>query len=115
MNRNIVAVATEYARLLIAMRESDNALYINSLEAAARMLLEMTPLEAVPYLDTIKKVMEIDVNVIDLNTVLMRASVLAVPTPLSITCPICNMTSWNAGDVRSGWCGNCKSYTRSVT
>ena len=30
---------------------------------------------------------------------------------LSITCPMCGMTSFNVVDVSEGYCGNCHSYT----
>jgi len=29
----------------------------------------------------------------------------------SITCPVCDMTSYNPNDVREGYCGNCNDYT----
>jgi hypothetical protein len=32
----------------------------------------------------------------------------------SITCPVCGMTSYNANDVRHGWCGNCRKQTSPV-
>lgn len=30
---------------------------------------------------------------------------------LSITCPVCRMTSYNETDWREGYCGNCHAYT----
>lgn len=30
----------------------------------------------------------------------------------SITCPRCSMTSYNPTDVRMGYCGNCRAFTR---
>jgi ribosomal protein S27AE len=30
----------------------------------------------------------------------------------SITCPKCGMTSYNANDIREGYCGNCHDWTR---
>jgi hypothetical protein len=29
----------------------------------------------------------------------------------SVTCPVCGRTSWNPGDVREGYCGNCHDWT----
>jgi hypothetical protein len=29
----------------------------------------------------------------------------------SITCPRCGMTSYNANDIREGYCGNCHDWT----
>lgn len=29
----------------------------------------------------------------------------------SITCPKCGMTSFNANDIREGYCGNCHDWT----
>ena len=31
--------------------------------------------------------------------------------PGSVTCPRCLMTSYNEGDVREGYCGNCRDWT----
>jgi hypothetical protein len=31
---------------------------------------------------------------------------------VSITCPICGMTSYNPNDIREGYCGNCHDWTR---
>jgi hypothetical protein len=30
---------------------------------------------------------------------------------VSITCPMCGMTSHNPDDVKNGYCGNCHAYT----
>lgn len=35
-------------------------------------------------------------------------------TDLSITCPVCGMTSYNLNDVANGYCGNCHAYTGVV-
>lgn len=32
----------------------------------------------------------------------------------SITCPVCNMTSYHPTDVEMGYCGNCHGYTGVV-
>lgn len=32
----------------------------------------------------------------------------------SITCPVCNMTSYNPNDIREGYCGNCNKWTTQV-
>lgn len=32
----------------------------------------------------------------------------------SITCPVCDMTSYNPNDVEMGYCGNCHGYTGRV-
>jgi len=29
----------------------------------------------------------------------------------SITCPACQMTSYNANDIEQGYCGNCHEFT----
>lgn len=29
----------------------------------------------------------------------------------SITCPVCDMTSYHPMDIEMGWCGNCQDYT----
>lgn len=29
----------------------------------------------------------------------------------SITCPVCDMTSYNPNDIREGYCGNCHEQT----
>ena len=34
--------------------------------------------------------------------------------PDSITCPVCNMTSYNPTDIEMGYCGNCHGYTGVV-
>lgn len=33
------------------------------------------------------------------------------PDAISITCPVCGMTSYNWNDVRYGYCGNCCKFT----
>lgn len=33
---------------------------------------------------------------------------------VSVTCPQCNMTSYNPNDVEWGYCGNCHGYTGTV-
>lgn len=35
------------------------------------------------------------------------------PIHPSITCPKCNMTSYNPNDIREGYCGNCHDWTGS--
>jgi hypothetical protein len=30
----------------------------------------------------------------------------------SITCPVCEMTSYHPKDIEMGWCGNCHAYTQ---
>lgn len=32
----------------------------------------------------------------------------------SITCPACGWTSWNSGDVKERYCGNCHQYHDDV-
>jgi hypothetical protein len=34
-------------------------------------------------------------------------------TPDSITCPVCQMTSWHPADVGEGYCGHCHDWTSS--
>jgi hypothetical protein len=34
--------------------------------------------------------------------------------PISITCPVCGMTSYNEHDIEWGYCGNCCAYTGTV-
>ena len=36
------------------------------------------------------------------------------PATPSITCPKCNMTSYNPNDIEMGYCGNCHAYTGVV-
>lgn len=33
---------------------------------------------------------------------------------LSITCPVCGMTSYHPGDVEEGYCGNCRDWTTDL-
>lgn len=33
----------------------------------------------------------------------------------SITCPVCQMTSYNPNDIRQGYCGNCHAWTGPQT
>lgn len=32
----------------------------------------------------------------------------------SITCPVCGMVSYNDGDIREGYCGNCHEWTGAI-
>jgi hypothetical protein len=74
MEAHVIQACTEYAKVLCTLRqEPDRA---PELQKVARILLEMAPDEAHEYLDTIKKIMEIDTKVTDPTTVLLRASVL---------------------------------------
>jgi protein-arginine kinase activator protein McsA len=41
---------------------------------------------------------------------LEREAEAAASAP-SITCPQCRMTSYNATDIRQGYCGNCRDWT----
>jgi ribosomal protein L37E len=33
------------------------------------------------------------------------------PSQPHFTCPVCGMTSYNANDIKFGYCGNCHDYT----
>lgn len=76
-----VAVCTAYAQLLCAAREAYNPNSRFGMDCAAALtdaawtLSQAAPGTSGPYLDTIKKVMEIDRDVTDPHVVLMRASV----------------------------------------
>jgi hypothetical protein len=35
------------------------------------------------------------------------------PPPLSITCPRCQLTSYNLIDICEGYCGRCHDWTRN--
>lgn len=34
--------------------------------------------------------------------------------PESITCPVCDYVSHNPGDVTSGWCAHCNTFTQDT-
>lgn len=39
------------------------------------------------------------------------AAEIARSQPVSITCPVCGLTSWNRMDVEAGYCGRCHDWT----
>lgn len=78
IDTSMVWPCQEYARLRCLEREADRAGYSERgtrFHKAADAIYRMTP-HAADYLDTIKKIMEIDTDVTDPNVVLMRASVI---------------------------------------
>jgi hypothetical protein len=82
MNNQIVEVCREYARLLCTKRDLATMTPADldvmfSLLKVERVLLEMAPPGAHEYLDTIKRIMEIDQKITDPELILMRASVIA--------------------------------------
>jgi hypothetical protein len=136
IDHNIVEVCRAYAELICSARRLRNDYYPHCFIAAARALLGSAPIDAMPHLDMVKKVLEIDTTVTTVSVVLLRASLMTmqegtkrwvmrdVPTdpdagsdhiPINITCPRCNKTSWNLNDIRNGWCDNCKAYTARET
>jgi hypothetical protein len=67
MNTDDVSICAEYAKLLCHKRQLDKAV---------TMLLEMAHDDLHEYLDSIKKIMEIDTEVTEPLAVLLRASVI---------------------------------------
>lgn len=41
----------------------------------------------------------------------VQAAIRRAEEERSITCPVCGMTSYNANDIREGYCGNCRDWT----
>ena len=98
---NLVAVYTEYARLLCYARVSMQSLGLarpltpeqmqslhcaQSMQAAANLLLELAPTTAAPNLDCIKRIMEIDTEITDSTSTRTRCgdrfvSVCVTPRP----------------------------------
>jgi hypothetical protein len=86
---NIVELCRAYAELICSARRLYSALwplgepraegpnYTTCLRAAARELYACAPVDAMPHLDTVKRVLEIDPTVTTVSVVLMRASLLA--------------------------------------
>jgi hypothetical protein len=128
IDHNIIEVCRAYAELICSARRMGNTEYVACLRHAARELYAFAPIDAMPHLDTVKRVLEIDTQVTTVSVVLLRASLIPpaswvmrdAPTdpdagsdhiPINITCPRCNKTSWNLNDIRNGWCDNCKAYT----
>ena len=85
IDHNIVELCRAYAELVCSARRlhaawvrspSDNN-YGSCLIAAAHKLYGNAPIDAMPHLDTVKRVLEIDPTVTTVSVVLMRASLLA--------------------------------------
>jgi hypothetical protein len=90
LNDGIARLAAIYARLLCderSLRQARPTVYrlptvpaqspaAQALRAAAMRLYDLAPEDALPHLDAIKRVMEIDTGVTDSNTVLMRVAVM---------------------------------------
>jgi hypothetical protein len=76
MEETVFLACQAYARLLCQRRTgSGYAEQRRRADRAERIILEMAPREAHPYLDTIKRIMEIDEQLTDENELLLRASV----------------------------------------
>jgi hypothetical protein len=79
----VATVCTEYTRLRCAARDCVRRTeewaprYAELMERCARFILETAPGPSGPYLDAIKRIMEIDTATTDPNVILMRASIVA--------------------------------------
>jgi hypothetical protein len=111
ITNDVAVICTEYARLRCAARTQEGAVSI-AMFAAADMLIEMAPKKALKYLDTIKRILEIDPDVVIPNVVLMRASVEPTEAADSITCPFCGRVSYSQEDIRQGYCGACHTWSK---
>lgn len=88
IDHSIVEVCRAYAELMCSARRLYSVLwplggprgegpnYTTCLRAAARELYACAPVDAMPYLDTVKKVLEIDTAVTTVSVVLLRASLI---------------------------------------
>jgi hypothetical protein len=74
IDQNIVEVCRAYAGLICSARKLRNDYYPHCFIAAARALYGAAPVDAMPYLDTVKKVLEIDETITTVSVVLLRAS-----------------------------------------
>lgn len=75
----IVGICHEYARLGIMARKEERDgrdRYAMIYRQGAAFLYDLAPPAARPYLDEVKKVLEIDIATTDVNVILLRASVL---------------------------------------
>ena len=73
-----VALCHEYVRLECKAREMEREghdRYVPIFRQGARFLRDLSPPSAWPYLDLVKKIMEIDTATTCVTTILMRASV----------------------------------------
>jgi hypothetical protein len=77
IHHNIVEVCRAYAELVCSARRLGYTDYATCLCAAGRQLYDSAPIDAMPHLDTVKRVLEIDPTVTTVSVVLMRASLLA--------------------------------------
>jgi hypothetical protein len=76
VNHDIVELCRAYAELVCSARRLGCTDYATCLCAAGRQLYDSAPIEAIPHLDTVKRVLEIDTSILPVSVVLLRASVL---------------------------------------
>jgi hypothetical protein len=84
IDSNIVELCRAYADLICAarklhvawVRSPGNSNYGSCLIAAAHKLYGAAPIDAMPHLDTVKRVLEIDTTITTVSVVLLRASLM---------------------------------------
>jgi hypothetical protein len=76
IDSNIVEVCRAYAELVCAARRLGYTDHATCLSHTARALLACAPVDALSHLDTVKRVLEIDVTTTTVSTVLLRASLI---------------------------------------
>jgi hypothetical protein len=77
INFEVVELCRAYAELICSARRLGYTNYATCLSQTARALYGCAPIDAMPHLDTVKKVLEIDPHTVTISTVLMRASILS--------------------------------------
>jgi hypothetical protein len=139
IDSNIVEVCRAYAELVCAARKLHTTWvrsptgndYSHGLCGAARELYACAPVDAMPYLDTVKRVLEIDTQTTTVSTVLLRASlitedpkrwVMRADAPSdpntgsdllrSYACLRCGTISYHPRDMIEGYCAACHDFTR---
>ena len=136
IDHNIVEVCRAYAELVCDARRlfSSSPDYAACLRAATRALYACAPVAAMPHLDTVKRVLEIDTQITTVSMVLLRASLISedrqrwamrgdAPSdpdaggdliPLKekpFICRHCGRISWHPQDMETGYCGACHDFT----
>jgi hypothetical protein len=135
IDSNIVELCRAYADLICTARKLRNDYYPHCLIAASRALLGSAPIDAMPHLDTVKRVLEIDTTVTTVSLVLLRASLMTMQEgtkrwvmrdapsdpdaggdliPLKekpFVCRRCGSISWHPQDMETGYCGACHDFT----